>query len=170
MIFVTVGTHEQPFDRLVSHIDALVEAGRIKEEVVIQIGFSNYEPKYCRWSKLLPHKDVKALVKDARIVITHGGPASFMMPLLEGKIPIVVPRQSRFDEHVNDHQVHFCKEVASRQGNIIFVEHLDQLAHVIDNYDETVKGMQTGTKSNNERFNNRFREIVDELFAEKGNQ
>ena len=25
MIFVTVGTHEQPFDRLVSHIDALVD-------------------------------------------------------------------------------------------------------------------------------------------------
>lgn len=167
MIFVTVGTHEQPFDRLVSYIDALVESGRIKEEVVVQIGFSNYEPKYCRWSKLLPHKEVRELVRDARVVITHGGPASFMMPLLEGKVPIVVPRQARFDEHVNDHQVHFCQEVARRQKNIIFVEDLSKLAEAIDNYDETVNGMQTGTKSNNEQFNNRFREIVDELFAKE---
>lgn len=167
MIFVTVGTHEQPFDRLVSYVDALVEAGRIKEEVVIQIGFSNYEPKHCRWSKLLPHKDVKALVQEARIVITHGGPASFMMPLLEGKVPIVVPRQSRFDEHVNDHQVHFCQEVARRQKNIILVEDLTKLVETIDRYEETVRDMQTGTKSNNEQFNNRFREIVDELFAER---
>lgn len=167
MIFVTVGTHEQPFDRLVSHIDALVESGRIKEEVVIQIGFSNYEPKHCRWSKLLPHKEVRDLVRDARIVITHGGPASFMMPLLEGKVPIVVPRQSRFDEHVNDHQVHFCQEVARRQKNIILVENLSKLMEAIDNYNETVNGMLTGTKSNNEQFNNRFREIVDELLADK---
>ena len=167
MIFVTVGTHEQPFDRLVSYVDALVESGRIKEEVVIQIGFSNYEPTHCRWSKLLPHKDVKSLVQDARIVITHGGPASFMRPLLEGKVPIVVPRQAKFDEHVNDHQVHFCQEVARRQKNIILVEDLTKLAEAIEHYDETVRDMQTGTKSNNEQFNNRFREIVNELFAEK---
>lgn len=167
MIFVTVGTHEQPFDRLVSCVDALVESGRIKEEVVIQIGFSNYEPQHCRWSKLLPHKDVRTLVQDAHIVITHGGPASFMMPLLEGKVPIVVPRQSRFDEHVNDHQAIFCREVAERQKNIILVEDLSKLAEVIDHYDETVRGMLTGTKSNNEQFNKRFCEIVDELFAER---
>ena len=166
MIFVTVGTHEQQFDRLVSCVDALIEAGRIKEEVVIQIGFSNYEPKFCRWSKLLPHKEVRELVQNARVVITHGGPASFMMPLLEGKIPVVVPRQSRFDEHVNDHQVHFCREVANRQKNIILVEDLSKLAETLDHYDETVKDMKAGTTSNNEQFNNRFCEIVDELFAE----
>ena len=105
-------------------------------------------------------------MQDAHIVITHGGPASFMMPLLEGKVPIVVPRQSRFDEHVNDHQAIFCREVADRQKNIILVEDLSKLAEVIDHYDETVRGMLTGTKSNNEQFNKRFCEIVDELFAE----
>ena len=45
------------------------------------------------------------LVEKARIVITHGGPSSFLMVLQKGKIPIVVPRQKQFDEHVNDHQV-----------------------------------------------------------------
>ena len=77
-----------------------------------------------------------------------------------------MPRQSRFDEHVNDHQAIFCREVAERQKNIILVEDLSELAEVIDHYDETVRGMLTGTKSNNEQFNKRFCEIVDELFAE----
>ena len=50
MIFVTVGTHEQSFDRLVKEIDRLKEKGRISEEVVIQTGFTTYEPKFCNSS------------------------------------------------------------------------------------------------------------------------
>ena len=35
MIFVTVGTHEQPFNRLVKKIDELKRDGVIKEDVII---------------------------------------------------------------------------------------------------------------------------------------
>lgn len=48
MIFVTVGTHEQPFNRLIQEVDHLVETGVIKEEVFIQTGYSTYEPKFCQ--------------------------------------------------------------------------------------------------------------------------
>ena len=100
MIFVTVGTHEQPFNRLIQKIDELKKDGIINEDVIIQTGFSTYEPKYCQWSKLIPHQQMVKNVADARIVITHGGPASFIMPLQIGKTPIVVPRQHQFNEHV----------------------------------------------------------------------
>ena len=46
MIFVTVGTHEQPFNRLIEKMDELVEKGEIKEKVVPQYGFSTYEAKH----------------------------------------------------------------------------------------------------------------------------
>ena len=105
MIFVPVGTHEQPFNRLIKKIDELKESGIIQEDVIIQTGFSTYEPKHCQWSKLIPYQQMLRNVADARIVITHGGPASFIMPLQIGKTPIVVPRQHQFNEHVNDHQV-----------------------------------------------------------------
>ena len=68
MIFVTVGTHEQPFNRLIQKID-----GTIQDDVIIQTGFSTYEPKYCQWSKLIPYQQMVKNVADARIVITHGG-------------------------------------------------------------------------------------------------
>ena len=40
MIFVTVGTHEQPFNRLIQRIDELKRDGVIKDDVIIQTGFS----------------------------------------------------------------------------------------------------------------------------------
>lgn len=36
MIFVTVGTHEQPFNRLIQKIDELKKDGIINEDVIIQ--------------------------------------------------------------------------------------------------------------------------------------
>lgn len=163
MIFVTVGTHEQPFNRLVQKIDDLKRDGIIKDEVIIQLGYSTYEPKFCKWSKLIPYQQMIRNIKDARIVITHGGPASFIMPLQIGKTPIVVPRQRRYDEHVNDHQVEFARNVAKRMGTIIEIEEIDNLSDAITNYDEIVAGMNHGINSNNEKFCKELEKIVDEL-------
>lgn len=165
MIFVTVGTHEQPFNRLVEYMDKW--AAEHDEEVVIQTGFSTYEPKNCRWQKLFPYSEMVKNVADARIVITHGGPSSFIMPLQIGEIPIVVPRKKEYDEHVNDHQVDFCNQVAKRQGNIIVVEDVSKLGDTLDQYDEIVSDMKNGLASNNEKFCSEFELIVNELVRHK---
>ena len=93
MIFVTVGTHEQPFNRLVQKIDELKRDDYIQEDVFIQTGYSTYEPQYCQWSHMIPYSEMINNVKNARIVITHGGPASFILPLQEHKITIIVHSQ-----------------------------------------------------------------------------
>ena len=161
MIFVTVGTHEQPFNRLVQEIDNLKRDGIITEDVIMQTGYSIYEPKYCKWDKLIPYKQMIKNVEDARIVITHGGPASFIMPLQIGKTPIVVPRQKKFNEHVNDHQVEFARNVAERMGTIIPVENINELKDIILSYDNIVETMGHGINSNNEKFCNELDKIVD---------
>ena len=124
MIFVTVGTHEQPFNRLVEYMDKW--AAEHDEEVIIQTGFSTYEPENCKWSKLYPYSEMVELVEQARIVITHGGPSSFIMPLQIGKIPIVVPRKKEYDEHVNDHQIQLLEAFESK-GYIIYMRDLDRI-------------------------------------------
>ena len=164
MIFVTVGTHEQPFNRLVEYMDNLKKDGTITEDVVIQTGYSTYEPKYCRWQKLFPYQEMLKLVDEARIVITHGGPSSFIMPLQIGKTPIVVPRRHEFNEHVNNHQVSFAKAVADRMGTIIVVDDIEQLGATITNYDTIIAGMCNGLKTNNSQFNEELSKIVDEMF------
>ena len=164
MIFVTVGTHEQQFDRLIRKMDELKRDGAFQDEVIMQTGFSTYEPKYCTWSKLIPYQEMVKNVAEARIVITHGGPASFIMPLQIGKTPIVVPRQKRFDEHVNDHQLEFARNVAARMGTIIPVEDIDTLGDVIARYDELVAGMGHGMESHNKKFNEDLEQLVQSLF------
>lgn len=96
-------------------------------------------------------------------ILTSGGPASFIMPLQIGKTPIVVPRQHQFNEHVNDHQVEFARNVAKRMGTIIPVEDIETLGDIIMNYDQIVAGMGHGMKSNNKKFNEELEHIVEKL-------
>lgn len=163
MIFVTVGTHEQQFDRLIQAVDQLKESGVIDEEVVMQTGYCTYEPKHCTWSRMLPYEEMIQNVADARIVITHGGPSSFLMPLQIGKIPIVVSRQKKYREHVNDHQVEFAKNVAERMGTIIHITEIGELRHAIEQYDQIVAGMNQTMESNNACFCSAFKSLIDEI-------
>ncbi len=164
MIFVTVGTHEQPFDRLLKYIDQMIEKGIIKEEVVVQKGYTDYEPQNYKAKKLISYDEMRLNIENARIVVTHGGPASFIAPLSMGKIPIVVPRKKEFNEHVNNHQLDFSREVEKRMKNIIVVENEDEMFEAILNYDEKVKKMNKVNFSNNEKFCLEITNIVNNLF------
>ncbi len=163
MIFVTVGTHEQPFDRLVEAMDILKRDVLSQEEVFVQTGYCTYQPKYCEWSKFIPYQDMGKRIAQARIVITHGGPASFIQVLQAGKTPIVVPRQSRYGEHVNDHQVEFVKAVAERMGTIVPVYEVEKLRETIEKYDEITAAMPCRENSNNQEFNRMFAKLAEEL-------
>lgn len=163
MIFVTVGTHEQPFNRLIKKVDELVASGDIKEKVVVQTGFSTYKPKHCEAHKMMSFDEMQQALKDTRIVITHGGPSSFIEALQFGKVPIVVPRQEKYHEHVNDHQVEFTKLIAKRMNNIIPVYDVNNLLNTINDYNEITKIKNSGESSNNKQFNEKLEKIVTDL-------
>lgn len=167
MIFVTVGTHEQPFNRLITYIDQMKKENIIDEEVIMQTGYSTYEPQFCMWQNLYPYQQMMEFVEKARIIITHGGPSSFLMSLQVGKIPIVVPRQKKFNEHVNDHQISFAQEISKRMGNIITVIDLEHLNDIIINYDTIISNMENKVKSNNAKFNSDFEKIVEEMMMQR---
>lgn len=163
MIFVMVGTHEQPFDRLIKEIDELKGMGVISDDIFIQSGFTNYSPKNCEFSKIVPYDVVKRKIEEATIVITHGGPASFIASLQAGKIPIVVPRQYEFNEHVNNHQVDFVKAVEERNRNIIGVYDINDLKDVIMNYETIIKSLNKEKESNNKSFCERFEKEIQKI-------
>lgn len=167
MIFVTVGTHEQPFDRLVQYIDGLKENGTIQEDTILQTGYSVYEPKHCKWERFFPYSAMGTYIQDARIIVTHGGPSSFIPALQIGKIPVTVPRQKKFGEHINDHQVKFCNAVARRDKNLIVVENIGDLKRILLQYDSIIADMSATPKNHNTQFNHAFLAIVDELFPER---
>lgn len=166
MIFVTVGTHEQQFNRLIQEIDRLKKENVIKDEVFIQIGYSTYEPQYCKWKKLLSYSEMNEMYEKADIIITHGGPASFMKALELKKIPIVVPRQVKYEEHINDHQVEFVKFVEERLKNIIGVYEIDGLEKELSGYSFAKDKLNQETISNNIMFNNSIERTIENIFEE----
>lgn len=128
MIFVTVGTHEQPFDRLMEAIDAL----ETDEPIIVQSGYSKYRFKKpnIKAEPMLANALMNQYSKEASVVITHGGPGSIFTALVYGKKPVVVPRQKAFGEHVNDHQVEFAKYM-EKQGMVRAVIDIKDLPEAI---------------------------------------
>jgi UDP-N-acetylglucosamine transferase subunit ALG13 len=126
VIFVTVGTNEAAFDRLLDALDAL-ETLPDGESLLVQAGASSVAVRQARCVEFLPYEEVVAAMREARIVITHAGVGSVLTALAAGKRPVVVPRLRRFGEAVDDHQVEFARQLAPT-GLIRVVEDLDTLA------------------------------------------
>ena len=114
-------------------------------------------------SKVYSDNGFKA-VDDFNLEVKRGEFVTFLGPSGCGKTPIVVPRQHQFNEHVNDHQVEFARNVAQRMGTIIPVEDIETLGDIITNYDQIVAGMGHGMSSNNAKFNEELEKLVDELY------
>ena len=163
MIFVTVGTHEQPFNRLVEYMDRW--AGSHDEEVFIQTGYTKYAPKNCRYASFISRDEMVRYIRSARIVVTHGGPCCYTDVLKEGKIPVVVPRSKDFGEQIDDHQIEIGREYRRRYGNIVLVEDIGRLGDAIARYDELIKDRDVAAGiSHNEAFCADFSRTVDQLF------
>lgn len=161
MIFVTVGTHEQQFNRLIKEVDCLKKERVIKEDVFVQTGYSDYQPRYCEWKPVLRFDEMKLYFSKADIIITHGGPSTFMSVLNEGKVPIVVPRLMKYGEHVNDHQLDFARKVLNKGYPLIIIEDISTLKNCIHKYQEKSFKYEK-IESRNEEFVNKFIKLVKE--------
>ncbi len=130
LIFVTVGTHNQGFDRLIKTVDNLIGKRKIKERVLVQTGYTKYIPKNCESFDFAPYEKFIDICKKSSIVITHGGVGSIMIPLNLEKKTIVVPRLKIFGEHVDDHQLQIVKEL-EKQGRILPIYDINELEKTI---------------------------------------
>jgi UDP-N-acetylglucosamine--N-acetylmuramyl-(pentapeptide) pyrophosphoryl-undecaprenol N-acetylglucosamine transferase len=110
LIFATLGTHHQPFERFVRTV--LTLAG--DRALVIQHGHTPRVPAgpSVRWHQWLTPDEVDALTRGAAIVITHAGVASIVDAVRAGHRPIVIPRRKHFGEHVDDHQLQIVSALA----------------------------------------------------------
>lgn len=159
MIFVTVGTHEQGMDRLFIELDRLIEERVITEKVFAQIGYTKYKPKNFKYREMIDYIEMDQLIKKSNIVITHGGPGSIFQPLKYGKIPIVVPRNPDFNEHVDNHQILFAKRL-EKENKIISVYKIDELRNKIKNYKEIVKNFDKHLNEK-DKFIEKFNKLIE---------
>lgn len=161
MIFVTVGTHEQGFDRLIKQLDIIAPNPGIPP-IFIQKGYTKYKPINCDFADLISPNQMEEYMNNADLVITHGGPSTYMASLAKNKPTIVVPRLSKFDEHVNDHQLTFAHQINENSNyNLTVITDMDELEPTI-RHKLTVKS-DIELISNNKQFNIDFQSILKGL-------
>lgn len=164
MIFITVGTHEQQFNRIIKEIDRLKGIGKIKENVFIQSGYSDYIPKNCEWKQLISYEEMNEYMSKSRIIITHGGPGSIFQCINYGKIPIVVPRNPKYDEHVDQHQIEFTKKLEEKKS-VLAVYDIKYLDNIIENYDKLSNERKNKENSNSKEFIYKFSNLIESIIC-----
>lgn len=127
MIFVTVGMHTQSFHRLIKAMDEI--AADTDEKVIMQIGHSSYTPLHADWFHFLPYAEIQRLSCEARVVVCHGA-TSILTALQQGTPVVAVPREERYGEHIDDHQIEFVQALA-KDNRIIAVRDVASLKSVL---------------------------------------
>lgn len=99
MILVLFGTNRFPFERLARAVEGLAAQG--PEEIVVQLGYTDYCPRGTRCFHFLPREELRSLVRRADIVIAHGGFATLGDCLELGKRIVAVPRKNELGENAD---------------------------------------------------------------------
>lgn len=119
MIFVTLGSQKFQFNRLLKKVDELIDSGIIQDEVLAQLGASDYVPKNYKYKAYMDRQEYVALTEKCDVFITHGGTGAIVGALKKGKRVIAVPRLSEYGEHVDDHQVQLLEQFGEMEMIVV---------------------------------------------------
>jgi len=130
MILVLLGTQNNSFHRLLEEVQKNIDNGNIKQEVVVQKGYTKFESKDMKIYSQVPIDEMNTLIEEADIVITHGGVGSIINSIKRGKKVIAVPRLKKYNEHVNDHQLDIIKSF-DEMGYVIGINAVKELEEAL---------------------------------------
>ena len=127
MIFVTMGTAPLPFTRLAAEIDSI--APDLGEEVFVQYGHTSF--KFCnvKSAAFLNSTEMAKMMREATIIITHGGSGTLSESLQMHKRVVAVPRRQG-TEH-NHPQADLVRALEA-MGYILACYDVRQLASAVE--------------------------------------
>lgn len=157
MILITLGTQDKEFTRILKEVDKLITKKVIKEEVVVQAGYTKYKSKNMKIFDYVSKMELEKYIEKASFVITHAGVGTIFDCLKKNKKIIAVPRLSKYKEHNNDHQLQIVEEFG-KEGFLIPVYEMDELEQAI----QKVKTFKPNKyKSNNKNMVKLISEYID---------
>lgn len=191
MIFVSLGTQDKPFNRIIDYILKLKE--EIKElediEIIFQIGQTklseeekskieklnektnekkvsekiNKEEKNITVFNMLKPEEMKKYIINSSIVITHAGVGTIMECIEHNKDIIVLPRKEENGEHVNNHQEEIAFEM-EKKGLLYKVDTYEKMKEIVI---ELIKNSNNKKEkkyiSNNEKFNDMLIDYLESI-------
>lgn len=152
MIFVTLGTQDKPFKRLLDYL----ENSDIKDEIIVQNGFTEYESNKLKLFKYLDKDDFDNYLKKADLIICHAGVGTIVNCLKNDKKVLAVPRLSKYGEHQNDHQLQIANAYFQKGYILVMNDN--------DDFDEKIAELRKFEPkkfvSNNEIFVNKLKKYI----------
>lgn len=112
MIFVTVGTQPNGFLRCLQEVEKLVDQYNITEEIIAQIGHTEFETSKFKTVRFTGENEFKELIEQASVVITHAGSGAIFNSINAGKKVIAIARLHEFNEMADDHQTELVRKLA----------------------------------------------------------
>lgn len=127
MVLVLLGTLNHSFVRLIVKIEELKNKGVIQDDVIVQAGETKYVSQGIKIVDYLTSEDFDNYIKNASLIISHGGLGSIVTSMRFQKKVIVIPRSSKYKEHVDNHQIEIV-ELFNEKGYILMsdVENLEE--------------------------------------------
>ena len=130
MILVLLGTQNNSFNRLLEEIEKNIDEGIIKEEVIVQAGYTKFKSKKMKIFDFIPSEKIEKLQEEADLIITHGGVGSIISSIEKNKKVIAIPRLHEYGEHVNNHQKEIVNDF-NNKGYIIGIKDVKELKEAI---------------------------------------
>ena len=110
-VVVTLGTEAFGFRRAV---ECLVKILPRDADVLWQTGYTDVDGLGIEGRESVPGYELRSAMASADVVISHAGTGSAITSFEMGKKPLILPRESRFGEHVDDHQMLTANELKRR--------------------------------------------------------
>ena len=152
MIFVTLGTQDKPYTRILDYL----ENSNIEDEIVVQAGFTDYDSKKMKIFKYLDKNEFDEYLKKADYIICHAGVGTIVNALKMNKKILAVPRLAKYGEHHNDHQLQIA-DAYYKKGYILV---LNENENIDNKFEELKEFVPNRFVSNNETFVNRLKDYI----------
>ena len=159
LILVLLGTQHNEFTRLLQKIEELIDCGMIKEQVIVQAGFTKYKSEKMKIFDMISKEELEKYMEKANLVITHGGVGSIMMALKNHKKVIAIPRLHEYNEHVNNHQMQIVQKFNEKKY-LIGIQNVEDLGEAIKNIEQFEPEEYKG---NNQKIINIIENFIDNI-------
>ncbi|QIO24113.1 glycosyltransferase [Haloarcula sp. JP-L23] len=157
MMFATVGTRPDGFDRLIRQIDSI--AVDFDEPIRAQIGAGEYVPEDIDWFRFTSEEEIHELYRTATVVIAHAGAGTLLTALSYGKPIVVLPRREQHGDHNDDHQTELANALSER-AEVFVVHETSELRRAMR--DARSISVESGSENNSlVRFLNDYIEDID---------
>jgi UDP-N-acetylglucosamine transferase subunit ALG13 len=159
-VAATVGTDHHPFPRLLEWVARAQQ--ELGFQAIVQRGATPARAPL-ETIEFMPAEDLEAYMLQADAVVCHAGPGTLSLASRCGHRPIVVARDPKLGEHVDDHQMRYARRLHD-EGAIDLATSIDDVINLIATAPERAR-LGVTSREVTERAAERFGELVDDLIS-----